>query len=324
MAKLETVRDQERLSSFVKEAITAGEAEDQIRSAIVSAGWSRTAAEKAIGSWMRLPSGVVVPVPGYTPGFRDSPLLPLLLITLTGVLWGLVQASFTIIEHLLASQDEMVRHLSEARWSAALLIVLVPCLLVIDKKSRNSEGDDLKLTSFILGTLSSLSFITLAGSLVATIYGLLSGDVSDQFLAKATILCVISILVLGYRKNFRNGRARGMFVKGWGVFASVCVFIVIFMNGGLSEGRKERMDRIRMNDTSAISERIRCLSESREGFRGPLGSTDQCPGDLSLIDPGGSPYSVDKVSENSYRICTMMESKLYANQPCAEATVRRR
>ncbi|CAM3230301.1 hypothetical protein SAMN04488021_1297 [Paracoccus aminovorans] len=102
--------------------------------------------------------------------------------------------------------------------------------------------------------------------------------------------------------------------RGWpalviGLLAALAVGAGLVLTGGPSEARKERRDRQRDSDLSALAGLVRCLAE-HDHRRLPqvLAPTPDCDWQARLQDPfTGKPYRYEVTGPRSYRLCADFE-----------------
>ena len=101
--------------------------------------------------------------------------------------------------------------LNNIRWGLAVLIVTVPSYLWLTLRERTKLAKDPALYRSVMRKW--LTYITLLvaaavllADLVATVYALLSGDLTAQFLLKAAVVAVVAGgIFLFYLSDIRRG-----------------------------------------------------------------------------------------------------------------------
>ena len=108
---------------------------------------------------------------------------------------------------------------------------------------------------------------------------------------------------------------RGAMTKGWAaialaVIAAIVIGAGLVLTGGPTEARKERRDRERDNDLTALTELVDCLARTNRGqLPDRLAPTSQCDWQGSLVDPfTGEPYRYDRAGPRNYRLCAGFET----------------
>ena len=93
------------------------------------------------------------------------------------------------------------------------------------------------------------------------------------------------------------------------VTISVAVVLGLIATGGLTSGRQERRDEIRLRDMRQISRFVKCVAKLDEGTPPDvLAPNPACGSDPAFADPvTGAPYVYEKISDISYRLCATYE-----------------
>ncbi|MFC3570586.1 hypothetical protein [Paracoccus sp. TOH] len=94
-----------------------------------------------------------------------------------------------------------------------------------------------------------------------------------------------------------------------GLLAAIAIVLGLALTGGPGQARKERRDRQREGDLSALATLVRCLADNN-GRRLParLETTPQCDWQARLADPfTGAPYRYEVTGPRSYRLCAGFE-----------------
>lgn len=103
-------------------------------------------------------------------------------------------------------------------------------------------------------------------------------------------------------------------IKGWAAFAiallaAVAVIAGLALTGGPGQARKERRDRERESDLSALARLVVCLArENGDRLPAALAITPQCDWQVRLADPfTGDAYRYEVTGPRSYRLCAGFE-----------------
>lgn len=188
------------LATFVGRALGAGRSREEIRAALLDAGWSDREAEDALGAWA--PTGFTPPVPTPRPvvSARDFFVYALLFVALGVVAVNLVQGAHGTIDLLLPPGEEPWRRTAaarEMRQAAAALLVFGPLYVVLDRRTRSARrADPARQRSAIrkwTGALILLvTVLTLLTTLVWTLYRFIDGGADPAFLLKAVVVGAVA------------------------------------------------------------------------------------------------------------------------------------
>lgn len=204
------MRPPELLSQFVREGLVAGHPPGDLRAALERAGWSRAEIDAAMHGWSDAGLGVPVPHPRPSVTGRDAVLYGLMFVALLAVTWHLVQLLFALITIWFPDPAEVARPrgaTASMRWSIATLIVLLPLYVWLDRRAEKEASADpgirrsVTRRKFASITLF-LAALALLGDTIAVVYAALSGDLTVQFVAKASVVAVVAALVIAYFRRF--------------------------------------------------------------------------------------------------------------------------
>jgi hypothetical protein len=163
------------LSQFVSDALIAGKTRDKIAAASQQAGWSAREVQDAPGAWEETPFLPPIPRPVATVLARDFFVYAFTFGVLLIGAFNVVIVLQLLID--LMFEDDSYGAVAGIRLGVSVLIVTVPLYLW--------------LTYIAL----LLAAAILLGYLIATIYALMTGDLTLQFILKAVI---ISLIPRGY------------------------------------------------------------------------------------------------------------------------------
>lgn len=205
------MKPRENLSEFVKDGLRAGHSPEELRSALVRAGWSGAEIDAALSVWIA--DGLKLPVPRPRPSVsgRELVIFGLFAVTLVVVIWNLVQLSFALIDIWLPDSDRPAHGWQRAaiRWSVSALVVVLPLFAWltyrIETHRRRGFGLHRSPLQVRFGAFAVIaSVLVLIGDAVAVVYAGLNGDLTAQFLAKAAVVAVISVLLIGWFRSHAN------------------------------------------------------------------------------------------------------------------------
>ena len=183
------------LSLFVREALIAGKNRAEISAALLHAGWTAPEVGDALDGWDETPFSPPVPKPRAAVSARDFFVYALTFAVLILGAFNLVIVLQALIDLGFAEQDHAADR--EIRWGVAVLLTTVPLYLWLTLRERRKlarkpalRRSAIRKWMIHIGLL--LAALTLLGDLIATIYALLTGDLTAQFLLKAGAVVVIA------------------------------------------------------------------------------------------------------------------------------------
>jgi hypothetical protein len=187
--------NRDELNLFVRDALVAGKSRDEIASVLTGAGWSPSEVNDALGAWDETPFSPPVPRPVSTVSARDFFVYALTFGLLLIGSFNLVLVLQALVD--LAFADESYGETEIIRWGVSVLIVTAPLYLWLTLRERRKLAQDPALyRSAIRKWLTYLALLfaamTLLIVLIATVYALLTGDLTGQFIAKALIVVVVA------------------------------------------------------------------------------------------------------------------------------------
>lgn len=199
------------LTVFVRDALVAGRTRTEIRAALTHAGWSETEISDGLGAWSETPFSPPVPRPVATVSARDFfvyaltfGLLLIGAINLVLVLQALVDLFFT---------EEGNGAVGLIRWGISVLIVTAPLYFWLTLRERRNLVRDPALSrsamrKWLTYIALLLAAMTLLGNLIATVFALLTGDLTLQFILNALIVLIVAGgIFLFYFNDIRRGEA---------------------------------------------------------------------------------------------------------------------
>lgn len=203
--------DTKNLARFVRDALSAGQSRDAIRDTLGRAGWSPSEVDGALRGWADVASPVPVPRPQATLSARDF-----FVYTLTFGL--LIYASYNLVTllHLLIDTtfgDEAHWSGRKMRWAMATVIVTLPGYLWLTWRDQRAVArDPARYRSVVRKWLIYITLLAssavMLGDLVFVLEGLLDGDFTLQFLAKALVVAIVAGgIFLYYLGDVRRGDA---------------------------------------------------------------------------------------------------------------------
>jgi|TARA_R110000850_G_scaffold234966_4_gene359846 polyferredoxin len=201
--------NRDALSLFVRDALVAGKTRTEISTALTRAGWSVSEVHDALAAWDETPFSPPIPRPVATVSARDFFVYALTFgLLLTGAV-NLVLVLQALVD--LAFAEENYGTTRQIRWGVSVLIVMAPLYLWLTLRERRKLAQDPALyrsamRKWLTYIALLLAAMTLLGDLVATVFALLTGDLTGQFLIKALIIMVVAGgIFLFYFKDIRRG-----------------------------------------------------------------------------------------------------------------------
>lgn len=206
------------LSSFVKEALSAGASPAETEQALLAAGWSRDQIDDALNAYAAVPFVIPVPLPRPHLSARDAFLYLVMFSMLYLSTYNLGLLLFQFIN--LALPDPAYPGYEEAarasiRFATSTLIVAFPVFLyVATLLSRALRRDPAQRLSAVRRWLTYLTLAIAAGILVGdTIYllnSLLSGELTLRVILKSLVVGGIAATVFSFYLTAMRGDDRAL------------------------------------------------------------------------------------------------------------------
>lgn len=199
----------DELSIFVRDALSAGKSRSEISDVLDRAGWSASEVRDALAGWADTAFSPPVPRPTATFSARDFFIYALTFAVLLLGAFNLVLVLQAIVD--MAFSDDSYGVLGRIRWGVSVLIVTAPLYLWLTLRERRKLAQDPALYRSVMRKWLTyiallLAALTLLGDLIATIYALLTGDLTAQFGIKALIVGIVAGgIFLFYLKDMQKG-----------------------------------------------------------------------------------------------------------------------
>lgn len=195
------------LEQFVRDALSAGKTQGEVREVLMTAGWQPQYVDEALAAYVDVPFAVAVPRPRYytSPQVFFANLFYFLLLysvvlTVMGMLFDVVDYLFPKDEHYMHSWQ-----MSEIRWAFSRLLVCFPLLIWLHRKLASVQrAINAPLPRVRIILINFTLFLGISGMLCAAvwiIYQLLSGQNILAPLLKAGILTVTLFAFRGFYKE---------------------------------------------------------------------------------------------------------------------------
>lgn len=198
------------LEAFVKDAVAAGQEHGAIANVLIDAGWTESEIQATLEGWVHGDAGMP-PVPRPRPyvSARDAILYGLLFISLSVLCWHINQLGFGIIDFLVDDPADRYHGTNSMRWSIAILVPFLPLFLTLDRRiyhhTREGLGQKRSLVRRWFASITLLlAVLVLLGDLSATVYAVLTGELTLQFILKALLVAITGLLVLTYYRGEIN------------------------------------------------------------------------------------------------------------------------
>ena len=204
------------LLGFVRSGLERGIARDQIRDALLQAGWPADQVAQALAGYADVPFPIPVPRPASTASSRETFMYVVMFATLIVSAYSLGNLIFELINRAFpdpAQQTFGGSTLQAIRWSLASVIVAFPIFLyvawLVDKEVR---AHPLKRASRIRKQLTYVTLFiascVLIGDVITVVYNFLGGELTLRFLLKVVTVGAIAGSVFGYYlHDLRAGEA---------------------------------------------------------------------------------------------------------------------
>lgn len=195
------------LTGFVSEALDRGVSRDEVKAALIAAGWREAQVAVALASFADVDFPIAVPRPRPSLSAREAFEYLVLFGTLYFGAFNLGLLLFQFID--LAYPDPLwpqlrFRAVIEAiRWSISVLVVATPVFLFMAwSNSRKLDREPARRASPVRRWLSYLTLAVAASFLIgdctSLVYGLLGGEMTTRFLLKALTIGIIAGTVFIY------------------------------------------------------------------------------------------------------------------------------
>ena len=192
------------LAQFVQDGLRAGHSPEELRRALTGAGWQDGEVAQALSGWQDAGLRLPVPYPRPQVSAREALLYGLLFATLLGLCWNLVTLGFALIEDWLGTRPDW-RGTYIPRWAIATLIVVTPLFLWLYlhiERGHRARARASVVRRWFGAVTCLLAALTLLGAAISVVYGLLSGDLTAQFIANTALVVTVAGLVILFFRDF--------------------------------------------------------------------------------------------------------------------------
>lgn len=241
-------------------------------------------------------------------------------ISLIVSITNIIQILFTAIERKFTDVLEAGQYVdmygSDMRLAIASLIVMFPIYLLLSMYvSRDIKKflykRDLFIRRIFIYTTLFVTALTLLGSLVATIYYYLGGELTVRFGLKALVVIIIAGAVCGYylyalRRDYtKDTQLPNVFAGASALLVIAALAWSISIIGSPSQMRAKRIDSQRLSDISSIQQQV------FNHFQ----TTDKLPLSLTELNDAFQGYAVpvDPVTKESYTYTVLQQPTVKVN-----------
>jgi hypothetical protein len=206
----------DELVGFVRAGLERGIPRDQIRDALLKAGWPADQVAQALAGYADVPFPIPVPRPASAASSRETFMYVVMFATLIVSAYSLGNLIFELINRAFpdpAQPSFGTSTLQAIRWSLASVIVAFPIFLyvawLVDKEVR---AHPIKRASRIRKQLTYITLFiascVLIGDVITVVYNFLGGELTLRFLLKVVTVGAIAGSVFGYYlHDLRAGEA---------------------------------------------------------------------------------------------------------------------
>jgi len=192
------------VGQFVGDALLAGKSRDDIRDALVEAGWSDCEVSDALAEYSEVEFMPPVPRPRPRLTARDVFIYAVLFTALTFTATNLINLVHAILDIRMpdpADNEYLVRSATgRLRWSVATLVVAAPVyfwmLFYTNRRIEKDQGHRRSLVRIWLTYLALfVAGLVFLGDTTVVIYQFLQGEATARFLLKAATVAVVSLVI---------------------------------------------------------------------------------------------------------------------------------
>lgn len=193
----------DELYGFVKEAMARGAAPEQIRGALVDAGWDESRVRQALAAYDEGALGIPVPRPRPSEA-REALVYLVLFATMYLSAFNLGNVAFQLVNRGFPVAGQSDVQVDDAiRLSASILVVSLPVFLVLTRATRRAiERDPSRRASAMRRWLTSLtlavSSFACLGVFSTIVYNFLGDALTARFVLKALSAGIIAAGVFAY------------------------------------------------------------------------------------------------------------------------------
>lgn len=280
----------EKLSQYVADRIRSGIGKDEVKSELVTIGWTEDEAEAAFRSGV-IALGAPVPSEGNRPttskqastvdvviNFFSFILLGIVATALGTLYFQIINVSFPDVLDA-TNWYVFAAATSTIHYSIAALLIGFPlyffAMRIWFRKFREDEGrTESKLSKWLTYLVLLVAAVTIVGDLITTVYTLLQGEITARFCLKALTILGIAGSIFGFyylerrRIQYHADIPRRTF-QSFGRGVALVVFIGVVL--GFAVGGSPTTERNRTLDQTR-SEHLSSLASCIEQYASSLGA----------------------------------------------------
>lgn len=180
-----------------------GASREEIRGALVGAGWDESRVEQALAAYAEGAFGVPVPRPRPSEA-REAFVYLVLFVTMYLSAFNLGNLAFQFINRGFPVPGQADAPIAESiRWSAAILIVAVPVFLFLTRATRRAVRHDASrrasgMRRWLTALTLAVSSFAVLGVFSTIVYNFLGDALTARFVLKALAAGLIATAVFGY------------------------------------------------------------------------------------------------------------------------------
>ena len=193
----------DELYGFVRDAMTQGISQKEIRSVLLDAGWREPQVRQALAGYGESPYGVPVPRPRRSEA-REAFIYLVLFVTMYLSAFNLGNLAFQFINRSFPIPGQPDLRIDDAiRWSTSILIVALPVFFFLTRMTNRAiRRDPSRQASDMRRKLTYLTMVVssfvLLGVFSTVVYNFLGDALTARFVLKALSAGLIATGVFGY------------------------------------------------------------------------------------------------------------------------------
>jgi hypothetical protein len=312
----------DELDVFVRESLARGVPRERITAALEDAGWPRKDIDAALGAWADTDFGVPVPKRRVGLAARETFLQLVLFATLYFVAYNVGAVLFAAIERWIPDRaiPRWASYLGMIRWGTAYILIGLPVHLWVSRIAARAgaggDGQPSPVDRWLTYLTVFVAALTLIGSFVVVVSGLLGGELTARFLLKTFVVVCIAGVIFGHhlgrmkrQETERDGAPRP---ASWAarigvVVAALTAVLGLWLSGTPGTARQQQLDAQRVEDLHRIQNAVERYYETNGEVPAGIQDLDTMPVGLrsdELSDPeSGEPYAYTRIVSVRYELC---------------------
>ena len=319
----------ESLRAFVRDALARGIAREDIAKALRDARWSADEVEAELAAWHDAGLGLPVPRRSVAISPREAFLHLLMFVALYLVAFHVGAILFAWIEGHWADAAmgrdslSLMRSRDTVRFSVATLLVAFPVYLFVARTtSRAVAREPEKRNSGVRRWLTYLTLFNAAcvliGDFIMVLLGMLKGELTRPFLAKAAVVTLIAGWLfshyMGGLRSEEDGAPKAPAAAWVARAAALAVVLVaalgMWIAGSPAVVREEALDQQRLRNLDAIAQAVQRYRQVHRAAPQTLTELLRQPdaGALVLSDPVRlDPYAYTPLDSLRFELCATFD-----------------